>query len=53
MAKKSPVDEAVAEIQRTLDDAVENLNDEDYLEVLDQIASYCESYAEAKREEME
>lgn len=51
MPRVNRIEEAVSKIQREIEDAVELLDDEEYVAVMDEIASYCESSAEAKREE--
>jgi hypothetical protein len=44
--------EIINSIQKYIDDKVQPLSDEEYCEVLEEIASYAEAGAEAKRAEL-
>lgn len=45
--------EAITKLQREISHATEHLTDEEYVEVMDDIESYCQTSAAPKREELE
>ena len=44
---------AITKLQREISLATAHLTDEEYVEVMDDIESYCQTSAAAKREELE
>ena len=47
------VTESITRLQREISLATAHLTDEEYVEVMDDIESYCQTSAVAKREELE
>lgn len=49
--KRSPFD-LVQDLHQPIEDKFESLDDNDYIEAMENVISFCESCIEAKKEEM-
>ena len=55
MSKKKArsVSDIVQDLHQPIEEAFEDLSDEEYIEAMEELSSFCDSCADAKREEME
>jgi hypothetical protein len=49
---EAPMEDAVDNIKTEIEDQTHDLNDEEYMQVMEEVVEYCQTLMKAKNEEM-